>query len=127
MPTTDRRHSPRVQLDQLAYLNIEPDNGGIVLNVSEGGLCFRSMGMLESDSPLRLSLQESNRKIDIPGELVWTDEVKKCGGVRFNTLTKEARGRISDWTLNSEPPPKAGTTLGAALLKALPSPEARRI
>jgi len=127
MPTTDRRHSPRVQLDQLAYLNIEPDNGGIVLNVSEGGLCFRSMGMIESESPLRLSLQESNRKIDIPGELVWTDEVKKCGGVRFSTLTKEARGRISDWTLNSEPPPKAGTTLGAALLKALPSPEARRI
>ena len=25
MPTTDRRHSPRVHLDQLAYLNIEPE------------------------------------------------------------------------------------------------------
>lgn len=127
MPTTDRRHSPRVHLDQLAYLNIEPENGGIVLNVSDGGLCFRSMAPIQPDGPLRFSLQEPNRKISISGELVWTDEVNKSGGVRFNALTKEARDRICDWTLRADPSPRAGSTLGAALLKALPSPEARRI
>jgi hypothetical protein len=125
MPTTDRRRSPRIKLDQLAYLNIEPDNGGIVLNVSEEGLCFRSMGPVQSDGQFHLSLQEPNRKIDIGGELVWTDDLKKSGGVRFNTLTKEARDRISDWTQQSEAG-GARSTLGAALLKALPSPDARR-
>jgi hypothetical protein len=127
MPTTDRRHSPRTKLDQLAYLNIEPDNGGIVLNVSEEGLCFHSMSPIQPDGPLRLSLQELNRKIDIGGELVWTDDVKKSGGVRFNTLTKEARERISDWIQSSDPVGGARSTLGAALLKALPMAGSRRI
>jgi hypothetical protein len=127
MPTTDRRHSPRIKLDQLAYLNIEPDNGGIVLNVSEEGLCFHSMSPIQPEGPLRLSLQELNRKIDICGELVWTDDVRKSGGVRFNTLTKEARERISDWTQLSDPVVGARSTLGAALLKALPTADSRRI
>ena len=127
MPTTDRRHSPRTKLDRLAYLNIEPDNGGIVLNVSEEGLCFHSMSPIQPDGPLRLSLQELNRKIDLCGELVWTDDVKKSGGVRFNTLTKEARDRISDWMQASDPVVGARSTLGAALLKALPSADSRRI
>ncbi|HKR85480.1 MAG TPA: PilZ domain-containing protein [Terriglobales bacterium] len=127
MPTTDRRHSPRTKLDQLAYLNIEPDNGGIVLNVSEEGLCFRSMSPIQPDGPLRLSLQELNRKIDICGELVWSDDVKKSGGVRFDTLTKEARERISDWIQPSDPVVGARSTLGAALLKALPTADSRRI
>ena len=127
MPTTDRRHSPRVKLNQLAYLNIEPDNGGIVLNVSEEGLCFRSMGPIQPDGPLRFSLQELNRKIDICGELVWTDDNSRGGGVRFNTLTKEARDRISDLSHQSDLAAEARSTLGAALLKALPSTESRRI
>lgn len=127
MPTTDRRHSIRTKPDQLAYLKIEPDNGGIILNVSEEGLCFHAMAPIQTDGTLRLSLQELNRKIDLCGELVWTDDAKKSGGVRFDNLSPEARDRISDWTRVGGPAAETRSTLGAALLKILPAPESRRI
>src|SRR5690348_10372527 len=97
MPTADRRHAPRTQLDQLAYIHIEPDNGAIVLNASGNGLGFHAMAPVERNGPLRFSLKEQNRKIDLCGDLVWTDEVQKIGGVRFTTLTPEAQDQVLDW------------------------------
>ena len=29
-------------MKDLAYVNLEPNNGGIILDISEGGLCFNS-------------------------------------------------------------------------------------
>lgn len=126
MPTTDRRHTPRTKLNQVAYINIGPDNGGIVLNVSGKGLGFHSMVPVERNGAFRLSLQEQNRKIDICGELVWTDKVQKIGGVRFTTLTAEARDRILDWSRKSDPVGGARYSLGSALLKALPRTDSPR-
>jgi len=126
MPTMDRRRTPRTKLNQVAYINIGPDNGGIVLNVSGKGLGFHSMVPVERNGTLRLSLQEQNRKIDICGELVWTDRVQKVGGVRFTALTAEAHDRILDWSRKSDAVSGARYSLGSALLKALPRTDSRR-
>lgn len=120
MPTTDRRHAPRTKLDQVAYIHIEPDNGAIVLNASGNGLGFHSMAPVDATAPLRFSVQEQNRRVDICGELVWTDEFQKIGGVRFDTLSMEAREQVLSWIRKSGPSPEERSTLGAALLKALP-------
>jgi len=55
MSTPERRQIPRTTLERLAYLQIEPDNGGIVLNVSNDGLCFHSIAAVEKNGPLRFS------------------------------------------------------------------------
>ena len=120
MPTTDRRYTPRTKLDHLAYIHIEPDNGAIVLNASGNGLGFHSMAPVDPTAPLRFSVQKQNRRVDICGELVWTDEFRKIGGVRFDALTLEAREHILDWIRTCDPAPAKRSTLGAALLKALP-------
>jgi PilZ domain/SPOR domain len=120
MPIMDRRHAPRTTLDQLAYISIEPDNGGIVLNVSGEGLGFHSMVPVNRNGALRLSLQEQNRRIDISSELVWTNDAQKIGGVRFTSLNKEARARILDWTRKSARVPGASFTLGSALKRNTP-------
>jgi hypothetical protein len=125
MPTTDRRQTSRTKLDQLAYINIEPDNGGIVLNVSGEGLAFHSMAPVERNGTLRLALQEQNRRIDVCGELVWTDEVQRSGGVRFTNLPAEARDQLLKWTRNSDT--AARNTLGSVLLRALPGTDSRRV
>ena len=125
MPTTDRRHASRTKLDQLAYINIEPDNGGIVLNVSGEGLGFHSIAPVERNGTLRLALQEQNRKIDICGEVVWTDDVQRSGGVRFTNLPAEARDHMLKWTRNSDA--AAEKTLGSVLLRALPGTDSRRV
>lgn len=128
MSATERRLIPRTKLEKLAYIHIEPDNGGIVLNVSNDGLAFHSMAPIERNGPVRFSLKEQNRRIDVCGELIWTDQAQKIGGLRFTTLPNEAREQIDDWAAQpeiSEEP--RGSTLGAAFLRAFPSFRVRRL
>jgi hypothetical protein len=122
MSTPERRHSPRTTMERLASIHIEPNNGGIVLNVSREGLCFHSIAAVEKNGPLRFSLLEQNRRIAACGELAWTDDLKKVGGVRFTTLTAEARELVQDWISQPAAPPEEHetSTLGSALLKAFP-------
>jgi hypothetical protein len=128
MSATERRHVPRTKLDKLAYIHIEPNNGGIVLNVSGDGLAFHSMAPVEKNGPVHFSLKEQNRRIDVCGELIWTDEIQKIGGLRFTTLTNEAREQVDSWISQPETAAEeqAGSTLGAAFLRVFPSLSVRR-
>jgi hypothetical protein len=122
MLADERRNIPRTKLERLAYIHIEPDNGGIVLNVSGSGLAFHSMNTVERNGPVRFSLQEQNRRIHVSGELVWTDEVQKIGGLRFTTLTAEAREQVRDWMTRPEiSADEHRSTLGAAFVRAFPA------
>lgn len=99
--TPERRQTPRIVMERLAYINIEPNNGGIVLNVSNDGLCFHSIARVERNGKLRFSLLEQNRRIEADGELTWMDEAQKVGGLKFSELSQEAQDQIEDWI--SEP------------------------
>jgi len=128
MSATERRQVPRTKLEKLAYIHIEPDNGGIVLNVSDEGLAFHSMAPVEKNGQLFFSLKEQNRRIDVCGELVWTNEVEKIGGLRFTTLTSEAREQIANWVRQAEEPKtNRGSSLGAAFLRAFPNLKVRNL
>lgn len=115
-------------MEKLAYIHIEPNNGGIVLNVSGQGLCFHAIAPVERNERFRFSLLEQNRRIAACGELAWTDEIQKIGGVRFTTLTTDAHEQIQDWISQPADPPEEHktSTLGAVLLKAFPSFRVRR-
>src|SRR5215470_9399846 len=128
MSATERRQVPRTTLEKIAYIHIEPDNGGIVLNVSGDGLGFHSMAPVEKNGELHFSLKEQNRRIDVCGELIWTDGVQKIGGLRFTTLTNEAREQIASLVSQpEEPKSNGGSTLGAAFLRALPTLKVRNL
>lgn len=123
---TERRSSPRTKLQRLAYIHIEPDNGGIVLDASSDGLGFHSMSAIERNGPMHFSLQEQNRRIDVCGELIWTDEMQKSGGLKFTTLTSEARSQIGEWVSRPEITEEQHSTVGAAFLRAFPGLGMRR-
>jgi PilZ domain/SPOR domain len=97
MISQERRKNPRITVERLAYIHIEPNNGALVLNVSSEGLGFQSVVPVERNKPLRFSLSEYKGSINACGELVWTDELRTCGGLRFTALSPEARGRLSSW------------------------------
>ena len=115
---TERRTTPRIAVNGLAYVNLAPDNGGIVLNVSEGGLCFQSRAPVQSVDSIRFwfsyrtqrieakvghaSSNEPSpggvsRFIEVASELAWTDDTRKKGGVRFKNLPEVAGQQIRDW------------------------------
>ena len=83
-------------MDRHAYINIEPNNGGIVLNVSEGGLSFHSFDPVPRNGTIRFWFSDQNQRIDAEAALAWTDETQK-GGLRFTTLPEEAREKIRSW------------------------------
>jgi cell division septation protein DedD len=118
MSTPERRHFPRTIIERLAYIQIEPNNGGIVLNVSPDGLCFHSIAPVERNDDMRFSILDHNRRIDAKGSLVWTDEASKVAGVRFTTLTSEAREQVDTWIAQPGDPPVE--EVGSATVRALP-------
>jgi len=97
MTGPERRQTPRTTVEKFVYINIEPNNGGSVLNVSERGLCFHSIAPVQAGRTIRFWFSEHNRRIEVDGELAWTDETRKTGGLRFIALPAEAREPIRNW------------------------------
>lgn len=96
---TERRQSPRSKPFGLIYLNLASDNGGIVLDASEDGLQFQAVAPVTQDDgpmPLWFTLNPTSR-IETVGEIVWTDETRKTGGLRFTNLLEETRLQIRSW------------------------------
>ena len=98
----ERRLSERKTLKRLVYIELASANVGIVRNISEGGLGFRALVTTEPGGPLPFwfsgMLSSGNSKrIEGIGELVWTDETKKIGGLRFTQLPVGISEQIRSW------------------------------
>ncbi len=96
---TDRRQFPRTAMERIAYIGIEPDNGGIVLNISDGGLCFHSIAPVKPGKKIRFSTKDHNRLVEADGEMVWTDESGTAGGLRFQTVPAELGDQLRRWVM----------------------------
>jgi hypothetical protein len=110
--TLERREKTRKVPDQFAFLQLEQDDGGTVLDISEGGLRFESFSPLRQQGPIQfwfsLNLRE---RIQGWGELAWTDAGGKCGGLKFLRLAEVGRDQLREYLGNPSPlkiPTKTG-------------------
>jgi hypothetical protein len=95
----ERRLNIRKPLDQIAYLSLPPNNGGVVQDVSEGGLGFHAIAPIEADGPIQFRFAiNSAERIKAVGELAWIDGTRRVGGLRFTQLPDEVREQIRIWT-----------------------------
>ncbi len=112
----DRRTFARKQIRSLAYVELGKGNGGIVLNVSEGGMAIQAVMSLSGNElpQLRVQLAHSKKQIQAKGRIAWTGELRKLAGVEFVDLTEETRAQIREWvsleTLAHEADPSPGTS-----------------
>jgi cell division protein FtsN len=97
----ERRLTPRIEW--LADIHFEPNNGGIVLDISEGGLSFHAIDPIETDRTIHFSVALHDQKIQATGELAWINRTKTTGGLRFTGLSAEARQQVRDWTSQAAP------------------------
>jgi len=94
----ERRLSVRKMPEHLAYLSLPPNNGGIVVDVSEGGLAFCAIAPVKADGPIHFRFAiDSATRIKAVGELAWIDETGKNGGLRFTQLPEGVREQIRIW------------------------------
>ena len=106
-----RRHSPRFALSETAYVNFGSGNRGVILDVSEGGLRFKTATPIDPSSPVRFWLTFSRRN-EGEAHLAWTDEGRTTGGLRFTSVPSEIRQQLREWIdrADSEPLEKQAKT-----------------
>lgn len=121
----DRRQQPRKIPQGLAFIQVEKDEGGRVVNISESGLCFEVFSTIRVTEAVHFwfTFNLSDR-IEALGRLVWIDATKKIGGLTFTKLSQAARKQIYYWIGKmpaSEPLVVRESPLPAPLI---PSPKA---
>jgi hypothetical protein len=106
--TPDRRQTPRTKLVEIAYLGMGPENGGLVLDVSDGGLSFHAVAPVQKAATIQFLLSlRGHSRIQGAGQVVWTNESGTVCGLRFTSLSGQAREQLADWTSQSRIAPTA--------------------
>lgn len=102
--TANRRIHSRQKLHSLAYIDLGPSNGGLVLNLSESGLAFSTaMKLMGDELPnLRFRLPGLDEAIEASARIIWMSESKKEAGARFEKLTESDARKINEWILTEQ-------------------------
>ena len=107
----EKRKTVRKRTPQIVYVELGSDNGGILLNLSEGGCSFQAISPVQQGKlHFKFEIGEG-RKIEGDAELAWSDDSRKLGGLRFVDLSNEVRSQIGTWLGQATPgerrPPSA--------------------
>jgi len=86
---------PRTKLDEIAYIRMQPENGGIVVDVSEGGLGFQLAHPVQPGTVHFTFLRQDGGEFEATGTVAWKDKTGKKGGLRFLSLPQRAREELS--------------------------------
>jgi hypothetical protein len=110
----DNRSIVRKRTQQLVYLELGRDNGGVMLNLSEEGCSFQAITPVKVGET-RFAFQISGgRRIAGDAEIMWVDDVGIMGGLRFLNLPVEARKQIRLWLQETNAPDERGAAEPAA-------------
>src|SRR4051812_47620542 len=91
--TNESRVHGRRKLATMAYVELGQDNGGILLNVSEGGLAIQSALILSSQDlrEIRFQLPDYRGWLTASGRLAWISQSKTEAGIQFVGITEPVR------------------------------------
>src|SRR5271169_4209412 len=95
----ERRCCTRQRVRSLAYLDVGPDNGGIVLNLSENGLALQAVNPFIDQTRVTLRIQppKSGKRIEVSAEISWLSQSKREAGLHFLELAEDARVELAEW------------------------------
>jgi PilZ domain-containing protein len=117
--TPDRRQAPRKKLVEIAYIGMGPENGGLVLDVSDGGLSFQAVAPVPPADTIQFLLTlRGHSRIEGAGEVAWANESRTVCGLRFTSLSDDAREQLNNWINQSRTP---AALLEKAALSASPA------
>jgi TonB family protein len=105
-PDKDRRLHARQRIHSLSYVKMGDSNGGIVLNISEGGISVQAAAMLDPSEPVTLSLEipRVRKRVEVNGEIAWLSASKKEAGIRFVDLPESTLKQIQKWMAREASP-----------------------
>lgn len=93
-PGCESRKTPRTTVESISYINFGSENGGVLSNISEGGFCFHAAHPVQRAERFRVWFSVKGHRIEADVDLVWTNETRKIGGVRFISPSPEIYEQI---------------------------------
>ena len=100
---TERRCVQRKRPAGISYFEFEAGSGGIVLDASEKGLRFQAADAVHQLGPGRIWLSpRPEERIELSGDVVWTDTSRKTGGFRFIETGADSSRKIRNWLGSQE-------------------------
>jgi len=102
----ERRTHVRRRVLSLEYIDLGSSNGGILLNLSEGGMYVQAVASLSADDipQIGFRLPDSGYLVKTDAQIAWVGESKKDAGIQFLNLPEEARLKIREWVAVEHPP-----------------------
>jgi hypothetical protein len=90
---SDRRVHRRLEDLRASLVELGGNNGGIVLNISEGGMAILSAQDLNGNAfrKVRFQAPEFEHWIETNAEIAWISDSKKHAGIRFKSLSEAVR------------------------------------
>lgn len=126
----NHRSSLRHRVESLTYLDLGSNNGGFLIDVSEGGVHFQVVQPLVTDQVVhfKFKLPDIHDVIDAKAQVAWVNGSGKGGGLRFLDLAESARLRIQEWLTAQTAQPRFDGNggvldLAAETKQSLSSPE----
>ena len=115
--TRERRSSPREAVDSLVYVDLQPNNGGILLDLNTKGMRISAAHPLRMAKAVRFSIGlHPSATIEGTGRVTWITDSGKSAGILFLDLPDSSLSQIIQWlgSTSSEKatdPNEAGQTL----------------
>jgi hypothetical protein len=98
----ERRQSPRKRFDHLLYVEVEPGNGGMVLNFSEHGFGFRAVKRVRPKEEVKFAFNLADqRRLEGRGRLEWADKDGRVAGLQYTDVSEEFRSEMRQWLTTS--------------------------
>jgi hypothetical protein len=119
----ERRQSPRKRFENLLYVEVEPANGGMVLNLSENGFGFRAVKRVRPKTELKFAFNlDEKRRVEGRGCLEWCDKEGRVAGVQFTDVSEEFLSEMRTWMANAVEYPTQSARPGPS--SSVPAPVA---
>jgi cell division septation protein DedD len=96
-PSKSRRFLRKPVL--FASAQVGENTTGLILNISEGGICVQTPQSIAGNGalPLRLQSLRSMGWIETHGRVVWSNDEKHVAGIEFIGITEDARREVQAW------------------------------
>lgn len=95
---SERRGSPRAPIDSLVYVDLQPNNGGVLLDLNMTGLRISAAHRLTAANLVRFSFGLSpSATIEGTGQVSWVTESGKSAGICFVDVPESSLTQIRQW------------------------------
>jgi PilZ domain-containing protein len=88
----------RHPINSLVYVHLDEGNGGIVRNLSQGGVAIQAVGPLQvrQNVRMRFDLMNPRTRIDVRAEVAWANSEGQAG-LRFLEVPPHVKSQLNDW------------------------------